>query len=389
MVKKKLSAKMLFVALAIFSFSFCAFAQNVEEVTLTVSGDGDTKKDATDIALRSAVEQAFGVFISANTTILNDSLVKDEIATVSSGNIKKYDEIASLILPNGKTSVTLKTIVSISNLAKYTESHGSSVEFAGATFGANMKLKELNKINEEKAIDNMINQIKSLTTSMFDYELEMQDIKADYTMNVTVKILPNETTKLINFIITKTLESLSLNQQEKDEYENIGLESTLIQFGDIRSTKGNVYIFNGGGKSNSYCFRSKKSLEILEQFIICEFRDAIYNFKIIDNLQGISSVDINYGGYKYDYVMYNHNFHTYEKTTHKYSSKDDYSEPIKKLNGLIIESNVYKLGVKLPSTFHGNICLPHLYNKGYTLNLTLQIPKNDISKYSKFTIERK
>ena len=97
--------------LVLLAICFCgtiAFAQKApQEVTLVVSADGATKTQAIDNALRSAIEQTFGTFVSANTEILNDELVMDEIATVSSGNIQKYKEIASVTLPNGKTSVTL------------------------------------------------------------------------------------------------------------------------------------------------------------------------------------------------------------------------------------------------------------------------------------------
>lgn len=61
---------------------------------LVVTGDGNTKENAVQAALRSAIEQAFGTFVSSNTQILNDELVKDEIATVTTGNIKntKYSQ---------------------------------------------------------------------------------------------------------------------------------------------------------------------------------------------------------------------------------------------------------------------------------------------------------
>ena len=64
-----------------------------KEVTIVVTGEGATKEEATNNALRSAVEQTYGVFVSANTEILNDEILKDEIATLSSGNIKSFQEI--------------------------------------------------------------------------------------------------------------------------------------------------------------------------------------------------------------------------------------------------------------------------------------------------------
>ena len=132
------------------------YAQATDEVTLTVSSDGPTKEEATKNALRSAIEQAYGTFVSANTTILNDELVKDEIVTIANGNIKSYEEISSTAMPDGSQFVTLKATVSVSKLISYAQSKGAETEFAGATFGMNMKLKELNKQNERKILENLI-----------------------------------------------------------------------------------------------------------------------------------------------------------------------------------------------------------------------------------------
>ena len=147
----------------------------VDVVTLTVNGQGTTKEIATANALRSAIEQTFGVFVSANTAIVNDELVKDEIATVSSGNIQKYTEEACVNLPNGEIAVTLSATVSISKLVTYAKNHGSSAEFAGQTLAMNVKMKELNKQNEEKVLQHTISQLWQLTPHMFDWEISITD----------------------------------------------------------------------------------------------------------------------------------------------------------------------------------------------------------------------
>ena len=78
-----------FISIVVLCMATCTIcAQN--EVSLVVSGEGKNKEEATFNALRSAIEQAYGTFVSANTTILNDQLVADEIVSLSSGNIKKY-----------------------------------------------------------------------------------------------------------------------------------------------------------------------------------------------------------------------------------------------------------------------------------------------------------
>ena len=135
-------------------YSAVTFAQ--DEVTLVVSADGATKTQAIDKALRSAIEQTFGTFVSANTEILNDQLVRDEIATISSGNIQKYTELGSYTHPNGNTSVTLQATVSINKLVKYIQSKGAECEFAGATLSANIKLLQLKYENSRKAYENLI-----------------------------------------------------------------------------------------------------------------------------------------------------------------------------------------------------------------------------------------
>lgn len=165
-----MKTKVFLLALLIMNV-FQMSAQNKDEVTLVVSASGTTTEEATKAALRSAIEQAYGTFVSANTTILNDELVKDEIVTVANGNIKNYKEIASTTLADGRISVTLQAMVSISKLVSYAQSKGASTEFAGAAFAMNMKMKELNKKNEMAALENLLVQVKQMLPYAFDREL--------------------------------------------------------------------------------------------------------------------------------------------------------------------------------------------------------------------------
>ena len=86
---------------------FCAFsmqiayAQDAEKtVTIVVSGSGKTQDDAKQSALRSAIEQAFGAFISSKTEILNDQVVADQIASVANGNIQSFSVLNESQLPD-------------------------------------------------------------------------------------------------------------------------------------------------------------------------------------------------------------------------------------------------------------------------------------------------
>lgn len=217
---------MLFVFVVLLAAN-STYAQTQNDVTLVVSADGVSKDEATKTALRSAIEQAYGTFVSANTTILNDELVKDEIVTVASGNIKEYKEIACEQMPNGKMFITLQATVSISNLISYAKSKGAETEFAGATFAMNIKLKELNKQNELKVVENMCTQLKTLKP-LYDVKMVLDNPTIAGTKNYKVmgKIYYyyNQNTKLINDLIYHTLSSLSLSEQERLEYKKIGLK---------------------------------------------------------------------------------------------------------------------------------------------------------------------
>ena len=275
---------MLFVFVVLLAAN-STYAQTQNDVTLVVSADGVSKDEATKTALRSAIEQAYGTFVSANTTILNDELVKDEIVTVASGNIKEYKEITCEQMPNGKMFVTLQATVSISNLISYAKSKGAEAEFAGATFGMNMKLKELNKQNEKKVLENLLVQIEQLMPHAFEWTLEIDEPKmpsnsvhnasfgffweisdiassgkpnvntfyvmnkesfmpeglADllsniqdyYEMCMQVGVLPNQQAIKIYDLMLSTLSSLSLSKAECNEYNRLNIEYSTLYLKDI------------------------------------------------------------------------------------------------------------------------------------------------------------
>ena len=110
------------------------FAQDDKTVTLVVSGQGKTIEDAKQSALRGATEQAFGAFISTKTEMFNDQVVADQMASVSSGNIKSYDVLNESQLPNGSWGVTLKAIVSVSKLSRFVKAKGVESELKGISF---------------------------------------------------------------------------------------------------------------------------------------------------------------------------------------------------------------------------------------------------------------
>lgn len=237
--------------------SYTVMAQKVDEVTLVTSGSASTEQEATLVALRSAIEQTFGTFVSSNTTMVNDELIKDEIVSISNGNVKNYEKLSSNVLSNGHVSVSVKATICISKLISYAKSKGSSAEFAGQTFAMNIKLKELREKNTITAIKHMVDECIILAKDAFDFQIELGEAKvarnittfavhqdndknykskkdeltnfyegdAGYIIPLKVKILANTATSLIWDLYDKTMRSLKFQDAEILNYENQDVSS--------------------------------------------------------------------------------------------------------------------------------------------------------------------
>ncbi len=323
-----------------------------KEVTLVVSSDGTTKEEATKFALRSAIEQAYGTFVSANTTILNDEMVKDEVATITSGNIQSYKEISSNTLPDGRFYVTLQATVSVSKLVHYAESKGAEVELAGATLGANIKMIELNQKNEELAIKHLSEQIVQMYPFTFSYELEMSEpvlSRGAWEINFRVYVKPNKSMKSLSKTIKETLRSLRMSNREIKEYKKLGI--------DYYTSENLDKYFEGIVKSyslNKYgtCFRSNHH-DTEEYLAKKRLPIILYNFNIVDNHNNsIAEIKTNSRG-----------------------------ELIRSRRG---SSFYFREELSLDNSF-----LDLTFNSTQLLcTVRVKIPKDEISKYSNFRVEK-
>jgi hypothetical protein len=201
-------------------------ASDDKTVTLTVSGTGKTLEEARLNALRSAIEQAFGAFISSKTEILNDNVVKDEIVSVTNGNIEKYDIVSQIEIPNIGFAITLNAAVSIENLSSFAASKGVEVEFKGGMFGTAIKLQKLNEKNELSACINLFDVIHENMQNAYDFSLETEQPKLfkddEYHIKFHVEAIPNDLYKSSMDYFNKTLKAIALSVNEKKIYDETG-----------------------------------------------------------------------------------------------------------------------------------------------------------------------
>lgn len=394
-----------------------------DEVTLVASGKASDSEKATTIALRSAIEQAYGTFVSANTTILNDDLVKDEIVTISNGNIKSYEMLSDVKCEDGQDMVTVKATVCISKLVSYAKSKGASTEFAGATFAQSMKIKELNKKNELQALQNLLVMTKEMLPLAYNmklsiaepvipeesrisknepidahpydsYEVEEQYRKflslADgyYLMQFFVSMTGNNNTDKIFDNISNTLKAIALNPQEQKEYRktNIKMARMKIDWPDV---------YNSREYQNDLILRFRNSQEDINK-IFSEFTKIILtdfsNFEIVDNLGNTSSFNgLLMGSYRGDSSENNKEDELFKNNNiiwfvGDFNSRKFFTTQATGLfkEGVKVEPSVpyfYDIGVSSTVEFFDN-------NFG-SWKITFKIPASEISKYSDFKLASK
>lgn len=245
-----------------------------ESVTLTQIGQGRTKDEAKYNALRNAIEKAFGAFISSNTTVINDELIKDEIVAVSSGNIQNFEILSETQMPDGSYSSVVKATVSIGKLTKFCESKGISVEFKGGLFAANIRLQELNRENELQVFENLkkvINEI--LTKGVFDYSIEVQNPSKipgnNQYWGVPIKVESRFNKNLIeiNTLLYEVIKAICLSNSDVE---------------NMKSMKVNTYSVGLNGET--FYLRNRTSIDILNSLFSRSIMLESSNFEITNGV---------------------------------------------------------------------------------------------------------
>jgi hypothetical protein len=255
--------------------SINAYAQDDKTVTLVASGQGKTQDEAKQNALRSAIEQAFGTFISSKTEILNDNLVKDEIVSVANGNIQKFEIISEVQIPNGDYATSLKATVSVTKLTSFVESKGVVADFTGSILAANVKQQMLNEQNEIKSLGNIVNTCKEILDLSCDFEIVRGEPKQknndnnNWAVPITINVNFNKNIEQFNQYFMNSIKGLCMSTDEVLQYNHLGKKTYKIALGglNIGDTTDNIEFIESLAKTNAllgYKILSKKNGTILE-----------------------------------------------------------------------------------------------------------------------------
>jgi hypothetical protein len=220
--------KQIIALLILTILSIGVFAQTEnKDVSITASGSGKTLEDAKQAALRNAMEQAFGAFISTKTEMFNDQVVADQMASVSSGNIKSFSILNESQLPDMRWGVTLKALVSVDKLTSFVQSKGVAVEIKGGMFAINIKQQILNEQAELKIVNELFGLMHEYLQTSFDFEIKTGEPKSldseSKNWGIDIKVIAKANKNMdfcANYFI-KTLVSIGLNSVELQNYKNL------------------------------------------------------------------------------------------------------------------------------------------------------------------------
>jgi hypothetical protein len=169
--------KTIFFYVILLLVHFNAHTQNDNTVNIIGFGDGKTKDEATNAALRHCIEKTFGVFVTTNSKVVNDQLVNDEIASIASGNIVSY-EVISESQKGDLFSVSVLAIISPDNIVKTYKNKGYSFEINGGVYAQNIQKEKFYKEQEPKIVQDFL--LKYIEYPIFDtFEIKIGEAFRD------------------------------------------------------------------------------------------------------------------------------------------------------------------------------------------------------------------
>ena len=250
-----------FVIFLFISTSLLASEQTVQSV-----GMGTTYDEARTNAIRYALENVFGTFISSQTEIRNDILQKDETYGISFGHIKKIKEVNSSKI-NGEFLVTLQVTVSTEKLVSFVRSKGMVVEYNGDDFATNIKMQLLNEKNEAHSVDILMKYARLVLPNCFDYEIKAGNprnyMQGAWEINLNLNIRANDNLKTLVTHLQKTLADLSLTSADIETRNSFGKYPYSLSFNNtlykFRSNQSRINMWNtfraevGNIRESAFC----------------------------------------------------------------------------------------------------------------------------------------
>lgn len=199
--------------------------QEIKEVA--AKGVGASEREAVEDAFRNAIEESIGLYVSSETQLQNEKLIKDNILTSSNGYIDNY-RLSSVSHENGVTKVEITALVKIQDVKSKLVSLNVSILPAEELANIHARLSTRVKRNQDAE-----NILKKELGDFFEPKniLSMLDIElTSYTIQEDELRQDNTVPYQISFDISINLDSYNKKMKNIVEtFENLGgrLNKTL------------------------------------------------------------------------------------------------------------------------------------------------------------------
>lgn len=212
--------KMIIFFLWLFTIPLFLSAANSQEPEkiekVVVSGIGIDAEKAKQNAIRNAVEQVIGVYVSADTIVANSQLIKDEILSYSGGYVKEVKTILQKKEDDGLFTVQIEALVVSNKLKKKLESINIAIK---KIEGESLFGEAFSKVEETKNADELLSHILS------KYPIAAYIIEAGKPMIKSTD--PKNNTALISIPLIIRWDKTFI-----DEFSNILSKVSKEQFAD-------------------------------------------------------------------------------------------------------------------------------------------------------------
>ncbi len=203
------------------------YTQNSDIIEITTSASGITKEIAIQDALRSALEQSYGSFISTKTNIKNDELLKDEIVAITNGEIHDYELVSETKIESGY-AVTIVAKISKSVLNNFvTQSGGDAIIFDANVFSTKIRLQRLNENAEIKSLENILEILEKIYSKSIEFEFTSSNPKINERnkkWRVDFELTTKYNENILSFIdyFSSSIEKIAMTEEQKTTYEELG-----------------------------------------------------------------------------------------------------------------------------------------------------------------------
>jgi hypothetical protein len=331
-----------------------SYSQTNDVIEITTIGSGNTIENAKFNALRSALEQVSGAYLSANTLIINDKLISDNITSIAAGSIESY-EVIDQIEKEKLFYLTIKSKVSPKKFAEFVSGKvGTSVSVKGGIYVANIKQLNFNEEAELKAVKQLGDLYSELLYNSIYYDAEVMSPVEEKLLNerknhdqyyLTFQKLPIIVTMHFtvaidsaNKYLKNNLKLICLSEDEIENYKKINRKiypicidgddyffrnkESLFSILKLNKYENNIDYVNSFTINDGNCI-FKRYINLKNNDINLKFTNDLIYIKYLDyyknKIKGYSSEDYCYKGgdaIEYQYLC-NNNFITYRRSESK------------------------------------------------------------------------